>query len=64
MWMSSSKSHLGLLRSIVRSVEKLCEGEVCCLGNRKKVSALCVLDKIYHRVDYHLNKYLNNSIAI
>ena len=28
--MSSAEFHLGLLDSIVRSAEKLCEGELCC----------------------------------
>ena len=32
-----------LLDSIVRSAEELCEGELCCLGHRRKVSALCLL---------------------
>ena len=49
VWMSSTESHLGLLDSIVRSAERLCEDELCCLGHRK-VSALCLLYKIYHRV--------------
>ena len=31
VWMSLAKSHLGLLDSIVRSAERLCEGELCCL---------------------------------
>ena len=40
MWCS-----LGLIDSIVRSDERLCEGELCCLGHRRKVSALCLLYK-------------------
>ena len=49
--MSPAKSHLDLLDSIVRSAERLCESELCCLGHKRKVSALCLLHKIYHRVD-------------
>ena len=30
---------MGLLDSIVRSAEKLCKGELCCLAHRRKVSA-------------------------
>ena len=32
-------SHLSILGSIVRSAERLYEGELCCLGHRMKVSA-------------------------
>ena len=39
--MSSTDSHLRLLNSIVRSAERLCEGELCSLGHRRKVNALC-----------------------
>ena len=44
--MSSAVSYLGLLGSSVRSEERLCEDELCCLGHRKKVSALRLLYKI------------------
>ena len=44
--MSSAESQLGLLDSVVRSAERLCEGELCCLGQRKKVSSLCLLYNI------------------
>ena len=63
VWMPSSESHLCLLDSIVRSVEWLCEGELSCLGHRKKASALCLLNKIHHRVDHHMNEYLNYFVA-
>ena len=66
VWMlsvESVESHLGLLDSIVRSAERLCEGKLCCLGHRRKVSALCFLYKIYHRVDRPMNEYLNNFVA-
>ena len=36
MWKSSAKSHLGLLNSVVRSAERLCEGELCCFGSQKE----------------------------
>ena len=49
--MSSAEYHLGLLHSIVHSEERLCEGDLCCLGHKRKVSALYLLYKIYHRVD-------------
>ena len=60
----STESHLGLLDSIVRSVER-CEGELlCCLGHRRKVSALCLPYAIYHRVDNPRNEYLNHFDAV
>ena len=61
--MSSAESHLGLLDSIVRSAEKLCEAVLCCLAHRRKISALCVLYKIYHRVGHSMNEYLNNFVV-
>ena len=41
--MSSAESLLGLLDSVFRSTERQCEGELSCLGHRRKVSALCLL---------------------
>ena len=61
--MSSAESHLGLLDSIVRSAEWLCEGELCCLGNRRKVSVLCLLYKIYHRVGRSMKGCLKHFVA-
>ena len=50
--------------STVCSTERLRdEGELCCLGHRRKVSILCSLYKIYHRVDLPLNDYLNRFVA-
>ena len=46
VWMSFAESHLGLLNSIVRSAES----ELCCLENRRKVNALCLIYKIDYRV--------------
>ena len=63
VWMSSLESYLGLLDSVVRSANGLYEGELCCLAHRKKVSALCLLYKICHRVDHPMNGYLNNVLA-
>ena len=37
VWTSSAESHLGLLDSIICSAERLCEGELCCLGLRMKL---------------------------
>ena len=45
VWMSLGKSQLGLLDSIVRSAERLCEGELCCLGHRSLVFALWELSQ-------------------
>ena len=36
----SAASHLGLPDSIFRSAERLCGGELCCLGRRRKVCCL------------------------
>ena len=55
VWMSSAESHLGLLDSIVRSAERLCEGVLCCLGPRRKFGALRLLYKIYYKVDHQMN---------
>ena len=54
---------MGLLNSIVCSAERLCEGELCSLAHRRKVSALCLLYKLYYRVDHPVNDYLNNFVA-
>ena len=40
--MSSAQSHLSLLDSDVRNVERLCEGELCCLRHRRgSVPCVC-----------------------
>ena len=61
--MSSVESHLGLLDINVRVAEKLCEGDLCCLAHRRKVSALYLLYKIYRRADHSMSGYLNHFIA-
>ena len=53
----------GLLDSVGHSTERLCEGDICCLGHRRKVSALCSLYKLYHRVDHPMNEYLYHFVA-
>ena len=63
VWMSSAESHLNLLDSVVRSAAKLCKDELCCLGRRKKVNALCLFYKIYHRVDNSMHKCLYHFVA-
>ena len=63
MWRSSAESHLSLLDSVVRSAESLCERELCCLGHRRKASALCLLNEIYHRADHRLHVYLHHFVA-
>ena len=42
VWKSSAESHLGLLDSIVRNAERLCEGGHCCFRHRWEGSTLCV----------------------
>ena len=61
VWMSS---HVGLLESIVTSAEMLWEAELYCFGHRRKVSALCLLYKIYHRVAHSMNEYLSHFVAV
>ena len=41
VWMSSAESHLSLLDRVVRSAERLCEDELCCLRHRRR-SVPCV----------------------
>ena len=62
--MSSVESNLGLLDSIVRNAERLCEGKLSCLRHKRKVSALCLLYKIYHRVDHPVNEHLHHFVII
>ena len=54
---------LRVLDSIVRSAERVCVGELCCLGHRRKVSAVGLLYKIYHRVDHPMTQYLKHYVA-
>ena len=61
--MSSAESHLGLLDSMDHNAERLYDDELCCLGHRKKASALCLLYKIHNREDHHMNEYLNHLVA-
>ena len=63
VWMPSADSHLRLLDSSVHCAERLCEGELCSLGHRRKVSALYLLYKIYHRVDHLMNEYRKHLVA-
>ena len=48
---------ISLLNGIVRHVEMLNKSKFCCLGYRRKVSALCLLYKIYHRVHHTMKQY-------
>ena len=48
---------------VLRSAERLCEGELCCLGHRRMVSVLVLLYEIYHGVDHPLHEYLNHFVA-
>ena len=62
-WLSSAESHWCLLHSIVRIMERLWKCELCCLRCIRKVSALCLLYKIYHRVDHPMNEYLKHLVV-
>ena len=42
VWMSSAFNWV----SVDRSAERLCEGQLCCLGHRRKVSTICLIYKI------------------
>ena len=53
----------GLTYSIVHSAEGLCEGKLCCLGHRRKVSAMCLLYGINHRVNHQMNEYLKPFVS-
>ena len=61
--MSSTKSHSDFLDSIVRSAERLCEGELHRLRHRSKVSAFCLLHKTYHRVDHPINGHVYHFVT-
>ena len=61
--MSWAESHLSLVDSIVGSAERLCEGELCCLRHRRKVSALCLLYRIYHRVYHRMKEYMKHFVV-
>ena len=63
LWISSAESHLGLIGNIVLSAESLCLGELGCLGHRRKVKALCLLNKIYHKGDYPTKEYPKHFLA-
>ena len=54
---------MGLLDSIVRGAERLCEAELCSLARRRKVSALFLRYKIYNRVKHPMNGYLIHFVA-
>ena len=61
--MSSTESHLGLLVRVVRIAESLFEGDLCCVGNRRRLSAWCLLYKIYPRAGHPLHEYLHQFVA-
>ena len=63
VWISSAESHLRLLDNIVRSAERLCEGELCCLEHRRKISAMCLLYKTHHSAGLPFHKYLQQFAA-
>ena len=51
------------LNSAVRSAERLCEGDLCCLGHRRIVSVLCLPCKIFHRADHPIHECLHHFVA-
>ena len=53
-----------VLSSFEYCAESLGEGELCCLGHRRKVCGVCLLYKIYHRVDHPMNAYPNNFVVV
>ena len=55
---ASAESYLGL-----RSAERLCEGELCCVGHRRKISLLCLFHEIYHRANHLTHEYLHHFVA-
>ena len=64
--MSSAESHLDLLDSVVRTAERLCEGEDCFLGHKRKVGQCLVLTRydIYHRVCHPFHEYIQHFFAV
>ena len=59
----SLQSHFGLLESVVRSAECQCVGELCYLGHRRRVGALCLLYKIHHRTDHPMHEQRYSFVA-
>ena len=64
VWVSSAESRLGLLDSVARSAERLCEGELCCLGHIRSVSVLYLLYRTYNRADPPLPAYLHHFVQL
>ena len=62
MCMSSLESHLSLLNRVLRSAERFREGEFF-VWDTEGDSDMCLLCKIYHRVDYPLHEYLHHFVA-
>ena len=54
---------MGLLENIVYSEEMFCEGRLCCLGYRRKVNSLYLLQEIDYSMYHPTNEYLNNFVA-
>ena len=54
---------LDLLDSVVRSAERLYEGDLCPLGHRRNVSALCLRYTIYHRADHPMHECIHHVLA-
>ena len=61
--MSSAECHFGLLASVVRSAERLCEGKLCYLRYRRRVGVLCLLYRMYHRAGHSLLECLHYLLA-
>ena len=59
----SAESHLSLLERVVRSAEKLCVGELCCEGHRRRICALCLLYEIYYTADHPLHEQVHHFVT-
>ena len=57
-WWSSADTHLLLLEGIVSRAERLCGRELCGLEQRRLVSCLCMLFKIYNNPEHALRDAL------
>ena len=53
-----------LLDKVVCTAETLCESDLCCLELRHKVSALCMLYKIYSNEAYPLCSQLTLPVPV
>ena len=62
VWMSL-RGLIWVCWSIVSSAERSWKSGFCCLGHRRKVSAVSLPGEVYHRADHPLHDYLHNFVA-